>query len=224
VAFAALMVVASVLSGARSPLLPGRVATGRARRALAPPEALVPLLVATVAMAAALGAATVSGVALAERERLPAGLPLALMAVGGVIGVLLWSAHDSGLSRRAQLTAGLLVYALAIGATGAAPVLAALALLLLAGAVMAPCDALQAQLCGDAAPASRMAESFAWLNSANWVGFAFGIGGSGSIVDRAGIAAGFLACAVAAVVAAAIIALARRHPGSLAQRSRTAET
>ena len=48
------------------------------------PGALVTLLAATVAMAAAIGAITVGSVAFAEDASLPAGLPLTVMAVGGV--------------------------------------------------------------------------------------------------------------------------------------------
>jgi hypothetical protein len=87
-------------------------------------------------------------------------------------------------------------------ATAAAPdAPTTLALLVAAGALMAPCDALQAQLCGELAPPERAAESFAWLNSANWVGYAAGTLSAGAIVDTAAASGGFLACAGAAVTA-----------------------
>ena len=77
---------------------------------------------------------------------------------------------------------------------------------------MAPCDALQAQLCGELAPPMRAAESFAWLNSANWVGFAAGTSLGGAVVDSAGAAGGYVTCALAAAAAAAIL---RRRTGAL---------
>jgi hypothetical protein len=76
-----------------------------------------------------------------------------------------------------------------------------------AGALMAPCDALQAQLCGDLAPSARLVESFAWLNSANWAGFSVGTSLSGVVVDATGVTGGFFACAAAAAAAIAILAV-----------------
>jgi predicted MFS family arabinose efflux permease len=70
---------------------------------------------------------------------------------------------------------------------------------------MAPCDALQAQLCGELAPPERGAESFAWLNSANWVGYAAGTSLTGAVVDATAATGGFVVCAAAAATAAAIL-------------------
>ena len=169
------------------------------------PPALVTLLIATVAMAAAIGAATVASVVFAEDAALPSGLPLALMAVGGVVGALAWGARALPMSRRKQLVGGLGLYAAVMLATVIAPNQITLALLVAGGALMAPCDALQAQLCGELAPAERGAESFAWLNSANWVGYAAGTLLTGAVVDATTATGGFVACAAAA--AAAILVL-----------------
>jgi MFS family permease len=171
----------------------------------------VALLTATVAMAAAIGAATVASVAYAERAALPSGVPLTVMAAGGVAGALLWGARAIRLSRRTQIVGGLLLYATITGAAAAAPLPVILPLLLIAGALMAPCDALQAQLCSDLAPAARATESFAWLNSANWIGFSAGTVFSGALIDSGGFAGGFAACAAVSTVAAAILLL--RLPG-----------
>ena len=51
----------------------------------------------------------------------------------------------------------------------------------------------------------RGAESFAWLNSANWVGYAAGTLLTGAVVDATTATGGFVACAAAA--AAAILVL-----------------
>lgn len=204
VAVVGAVVGGSVLAGARSPLLPAaEPLDGPVRRA--PPARLAALLSATVAMAGAIGAVTVAAVAFAERAALPPGLPLTVMAAGGVAGALLWGARAIGLARRTQLVGGLLLYAAVTAVAAAAPPPAVLGLLVLAGALMAPCDALQAQLCGELAPAARVTESFAWLNSANWIGFSAGTTLSGIVVDAAGPAGGFVACAAAAAVGAAIL-------------------
>ena len=89
---------------------PHRAAGPRARGAPFP-RGLVTLLAATVAMAAALGAITVGSVAFAEDASLPSGLPLTVMAVGGVAGALAWGARALPLSHRAQLVGGLVLYA-----------------------------------------------------------------------------------------------------------------
>jgi predicted MFS family arabinose efflux permease len=103
------------------------------------------------------------------------------------------------------------LYAAAVGTIGVAPTAVAVLLFVVAGALMAPCDALQAQLCGEAAPPARLSESFAWLNSANWIGYAGGTAISGRVLDQAGISAGYVACALAAVAAAALLKLVRRE-------------
>jgi MFS family permease len=182
-----------------------------AARGLSP--ALVALLVAAVAMAGALGALTVASVAFAEDASLPSGLPLTVMAAGGVAGALAWGARSLPVGRRAQLAGGLVLYAVVVLAATVAGTAATLALLVAAGALMAPCDALQAQLCGEFAPPTRAAESFAWLNSANWVGFAAGTSLGGAVVDAAGPAGGFTLCAVAAATAATIAAGRRLKVG-----------
>ena len=72
-------------------------------------------------MAAAIGAATVASVVFAEDAALPSGLPLALMAVGGVVGALAWGARALPISRRTQLVGGLGLYAALMLATVIAP-------------------------------------------------------------------------------------------------------
>ena len=78
-------------------------------------------------MAAALGAVTVGSVAFAEDASIPSGLPLTVMAVGGVAGALAWGARALSLTRRTQLVGGLVLYAatiLAATTTGTAATLA----------------------------------------------------------------------------------------------------
>ena len=222
VALVGAMVVVAALAAARSPLLPrGAGAEGwrgapPRRRLVARPRlarALVALLLATVAMAAAIGAITVASVAFAAEASLAAGVPLTVMAVGGVAGALAWGARALPLSRRVQLVGGLGLYAAVVLAATATGTVTTLVLLVAAGALMAPCDALQAQLCGELALPGRVAESFAWLNSANWVGFAVGTSLGGAVVDATGPAGGFIACALAALAAAAILVV-RTGPGA----------
>ena len=194
--------------------VPARVAAmPPARVALRAFPALATLLIATVAMAAAIGAATVASVVFAEDAALPSGLPLALMAVGGVAGAFAWGARALPMSRRKQLVGGLILYAAVMLGTALAPEALALALLVAGGALMAPCDALQAQLCGELAPPERGVESFAWLNSANWVGYAAGTLLTGALVDATAATGGFILCAAAAATAAAILVV-RTGPGA----------
>jgi MFS family permease len=210
VAGIAAIVAVSVVAGSRSRLLPTGADEGvaaRGRRASS--RALRALLAATVAMAAAIGAVTVASVSFAEHHALPSGAPLTLIAAGGVAGTLVWGASAIRLPRRTQLIGGLILYGSATIAATVAPPLAALALLVVAGGLMAPCDALGAQLCGELAPRSRLSESFAWLNSANWIGFSAGTSLSGVVVDAAGVPGGLALCAAAAIVAAIILGAAR---------------
>jgi predicted MFS family arabinose efflux permease len=208
VALVGALVTAAALLAARSPLLPrgedGTDRTARPRARL--PRALVALLAATVAMAAAIGAVNVASVAFAAGAGLPAGLPLSLMAAGGVAGALAWGARALPLGPGAQLVGGLALYAVVIAAATTTGSAAALALLGAAGALMAPCDALQALLCGELAAPRRVAESFALHNSANWIGFAAGTFLGGAAVDAAGAPGAFAVCAAAALAAAAIVA------------------
>jgi MFS family permease len=203
------LVALGVLAGSRSPLLgaPADHRGGAPRRSRAP-RALLGLLAATVAMAAAIGAVTIASVSFAERAALPSGLPLTLIAGGGVAGTLVWGASTIRLPRRTQLVGGLVLYGNATAAATVVPPFVALALLVVAGGLMAPCDALQAQLCGELAPRARLTESFAWLNSANWIGFSAGTSLSGPVVDEAGAAGGLLLCAAAAIVAAIVVGAA----------------
>ena len=222
VAAIAAIVAVSVIAGSRSRLLrTGADEDTAVDGSRASSRALWGLLAATVAMAAAIGAVTVASVSFAEHHALPSGLPLTLIAAGGVAGTLVWGASTLRLTRRTQLIGGLLLYGSATGAATVAPPFAALALLVFAGGLMAPCDALQAQLCGELAPRSRLSESFAWLNSANWIGFSAGTSLTGAVVDATSVPGGLALCAAAAVLAAIILGAARPLTPARTSRSGT---
>jgi MFS family permease len=109
----------------------------------------------------------------------------------------------------AALTVG---HLLLIPAAGSAIALAAV--LLIAGATIAPTEASVYGMVEDVTPQGTVTEAFAWLATAIAVGSALGAAGAGALADQAGPTAAYLlgACACACACAgafAALIALAR---------------
>ena len=172
------------------------------------------LVIVLVLVGVLLGAAEVAVTAAATRlDSTTAAAPLfAVWGAGSLIGGLLVTRAGGGARSAAGLA--LLLGALTAGHLALIPadgnVLALGAVLLLAGAAIAPTEATIYAMVDRAAPAGTMTEAFAWLATAMAVGAAVGAAGAGIVTDRGGPAAAF-ALAGGAGALAALITLLRSH-------------
>jgi hypothetical protein len=91
-------------------------------------------------------------------------------------------------------------------------VLVLAALLLVAGATIAPTYATVFGLVDGAAPAGTVTEAFAWLNTAVAVGASVGAASAGAMADAAGPATVFVLAGVAGAAAALTATLRTREP------------
>jgi MFS family permease len=117
----------------------------------------------------------------------------AVWGAGSFIGGLLVTRLGGGARSAAGLA--LLLGALTAGHLALIPAagsgVALGAVLLLAGAAIAPTEATVYAMVDHAAPAGTMTEAFAWLATAMAVGGALGAASAGIVADRAGPAAAF---------------------------------
>ena len=153
------------------------------------------LVIVLAAVGLLLGAAEVAVTAAAKAldSTMAAAPLLAVWGAGSFAGGLLIARLGGG-ARTARglafvlgaLTAGHLAL---IPATGS--LLALGAVLLLAGAAIAPTEATVNAMVEHAAPAATMTEAFAWLATAMAVGGAVGAASAGMLVDRVGPTAAF---------------------------------
>ena len=153
------------------------------------------LVIVLAAVGLLLGAAEVAVTAAAKAldSTMAAAPLLAVWGAGSFAGGLLIARLGGG-ARTARglafvlgaLTAGHLAL---IPATGS--LLALGAVLLLAGATIAPTEATVNAMVEHAAPAATMTEAFAWLAAAMAVGGAVGAASAGMLVDRVGPTAAF---------------------------------
>ena len=153
------------------------------------------LVIVLAAVGLLLGAAEVAVTAAAKAldSTMAAAPLLAVWGAGSFAGGLLIARLGGG-ARTARglafvlgaLTAGHLAL---IPATGS--LLALGAVLLLAGAAIAPTEATVNAMVEHAAPAATMTEAFAWLAAAMAVGGAVGAASAGMLVDRVGPTAAF---------------------------------
>ena len=170
-------------------------AGGRPRGGSLRTPAMVTLVIVLIAVGMLLGADEVAVTAAARSlDSTTAAAPLfALWGAGSFIGGLLVT-RRGGAARSARGLA-LLLAALTAGHLALIPahgsVLALAAVLLLAGAAIAPIEATVYAMLNDAAPAANMTEAFAWLATAMAVGGAAGAAGAGLLVDLAGPTAAF---------------------------------
>jgi MFS family permease len=177
------------------------------------------VLVCIVVLAAAFGAVEVAVPAAAERlgSRTLAGPLLALWAVGSMVGGLAFGGRGPGRPPERRLVGMLVLVAAGIAAlalmTGRFQLGAGM---VVAGLGIAPAIACLYLLIDRLAPAGTVTEAFTWVNSAFGTGIAAGNVTGGGVVHRAGADAVFL-LAAAAVVAAALVARARRP--ALTERS-----
>ncbi|MGH2849681.1 MAG: MFS transporter, partial [Solirubrobacteraceae bacterium] len=126
-----------------------------------------------------------------------------LWGAGSFAGGLLTTRLGGGARTAAGLA--LLLGALTLGhlalvpAAGSLPALGAV--LLLAGAAIAPTEATLNAMVDDATPAGTVTEAFAWLATAGAVGGALGAAGAGVLVDHVGPTAAFLLAGAAGAAA-----------------------
>ncbi len=183
------------------------------------------LVIVLIAVGMLLGADEVAVTAAARTlDGTTAAAPLfALWGAGSFIGGLLVTRLGGGARSAAGLA--LLLVALTAGHLALIPadgsVLALGAVLLLAGAAIAPTEATIYAMVDDAAPAAVMTEAFAWLATAMAVGGAVGAASAGIVADRAGPTAAF-AFAGGAGALAVLTTMLRSRTLALGHAAKTA--
>ncbi|GAA1716510.1 MFS transporter [Kribbella yunnanensis] len=162
--------------------------------------------------AVAIGALQVSVVAHAAHLGLNPGLFVAGLACGGVLASFTYGARSLPGSLPTQLAVALGLYGVLIVAFGTGPgIVISVVLVLLAGAVTGPADAIEALLIADHTPGHAQSAAFAALTTANWLGFAAGSALAGTAIDRAPLWAATTIAGAAALVAALSLVM-RRGP------------
>jgi predicted MFS family arabinose efflux permease len=153
------------------------------------------LVLVLIAVGVLLGADEVAVIAAAKTLHSTAtAAPLfAVWGGGSFMGGLLVTRLGGGARHAAGLA--LLLGALTAGHLALIPADASIlslgAVLILAGAAIAPTEATLYAMVGRAAPAGTVTEAFAWLATAMAVGDAVGAAGAGLVADRAGPTAAF---------------------------------
>ena len=171
-----------------------------------------------VAVGVVFGAAEVAVAASAEAlgSAAAAGPLLGIWGAGSLAGGLLFARVGGGVRGAAGLalvlgvlTAGHLALAAAVGS-----VLALAAVLLIAGAGIAPTYATVYAMLDRAAPAGTITEAFAWLTTAIAIGAAAGAATAGAVADHAGPPAAFALAGGAGAVAMLVAMLRSRTLGA----------
>jgi predicted MFS family arabinose efflux permease len=158
----------------------------------------------------------VSSLAQSHGHRAAAGVLIAILSVGGILGGLLRGhlARRDARPTPGQLVAALAILTLAWAAPIAVPALVPLAVvLLLAGIVMNPMISLHYDLLGDRVSGAHRTEAFGWMTSANAVGAALGAGVAG-VLSAAGPSGGFAVASAMTAMAALIAVLTARLLGA----------
>ena len=206
------LTVAGTALFASSPLTRG-APRGGTRRSRAGPLASGPLRVllgSIVLTGLSWGAISVglTAVGVHAGSRQSAGVLLALLGVGSVLGGLGYGARGWGRPYGSRYRALFLLLAACVAPLVAIHSLpAAYVLALLAGFCWAPLLSCQYTLVGRAAPAGSVTEAFTWMVAAFAVGVAVGSALAGGLVDAAGIGAPFaLVCACGCLAAAVTVA------------------
>lgn len=187
-------------------------------RALIRRPALVVLLVSVVVGNAAFGVLEVAlpaaGTSLGSAAR--AGLLLALLSVGSIVGGLVYGAMP-------QSTSAFMRYAIAsmVFALGLVPLVVASAFwqfavaCVIAGLVIAPALVVVYELLDELTPPHAATEATTWLTTANLVGVAAGAFAGGQLVESASLRSAFVFAVAVASLASLValgLALARRRP------------
>jgi MFS family permease len=191
-----------------------RPQTGTARKrggAMRAP-AIQTLVVVLVAVGLVFGAVEVAVAAAADGlgTAAAAGPLLGLWGAGSLVGGIVAVRFGAGLQGAAGLT--IVLGALTVGhlalTTAAGSLVALGAVLVVAGASIAPTYALVYAMVDRAAPEGTATEAFAWLNTAVAIGAAGGAAVAGALADTTGPAAAFAVAGVAGLVAL-VVALLR---------------
>ena len=182
------------------------------------------LVIVLIAVGMLLGAGEVAVIAVAKAlHTTMGGAPLfAVWGAGSFIGGLLVARLGGGARTAAGLA--LLLGALTAGHLALIPadgsVLALGAVLLVAGAAIAPTEATLYAMVDNAGPDGTITEAFAWLATAMAVGNAVGAAGAGMVADRAGPAAAFALAGAAGALAMLTCMLRSRTIGAPTSRGR----
>jgi predicted MFS family arabinose efflux permease len=169
------------------------------------------LVLALVALGTLFGAVEVAVAAATETAggSAAAGPLLGIWGAGSLLGGLLATRTGGGAQSAAGLT--LVLGALTAGHSALVPaagsVLAMAAVLLVAGAAIAPAYASIYAMVERAAPEGTVTEAFSWLATATAIGASLGAAAAGALADGAGAEASFLLAAVAGGVATLILML-----------------
>lgn len=160
------------------------------------------------------GAIQVGLPALAIHLRSPgsAGVLLALISVGGVVGGFLYGSRKWTASLAARYCTLLLALAFALSPLVVARSLTvAMPLCVGAGLAFTPALSCQSRLIGATAPADVMTEAFTWSAAAGIAGTSAGLTAAGPLESSSvGLSGPFAIACAAAVLAAAIIALSTK--------------
>jgi MFS family permease len=215
-AAAGLILVAGTVAFAVQPASrawrPAPAAGPRPRGGSLQTPAMRTLVVVLVAVGVLFGAVEVAVTAATDAlgSTAAAGPLLGVWGAGSLIGGVLASRLGGGLHGATGLT--LVLVALTVGhlalTAAAGSVLALAAVLLVAGAAIAPTYATVYAMVDHAAPAGTVTEAFAWLGTAIAIGASAGAASAGALADHAGPVAAF-ALAGAAGCAAVVIAMLR---------------
>ncbi|SDL84352.1 MFS transporter [Nonomuraea jiangxiensis] len=159
------------------------------------------LRIGTVAAAATSGSAA------------SAGVLMGLLSAGALAGTLAYGARAWPVTGRRLLVLLSLAEAVVLLGGGLVPGFAALAVLIVvAGLVTGPRDALQPVLLADHAPARYRTEVFAWLNTFMWTGYGVGTAVAGRLTGPHDSGAAAFAAAAAAALAGAILTAVAYRP------------
>jgi predicted MFS family arabinose efflux permease len=178
--------------------------------------AMQTLVLVLLGVGALFGAAEVGVAATADALGTPglAGPLLGLWGAGSLIGGLVATRLGGGArgaTGLALLVGALCAGHLALAAAGSAVALAAV--LLVAGAAIAPVYATVYAIADRVAPAGTATEAFAWLTTAVAVGASIGAAGAGAVADHAGPPAAFVLAGGAGAVALLALAVGGRALG-----------
>jgi MFS family permease len=188
-----------------------RPVTHRRRGGALRAPAVRTLVLALVAVGTLFGAVEVAVAAATEAggSSAAAGPLLGIWGAGSLLGGLLAARAGGGAQSAAGLT--LVLGALTAGHFALVPaagsVLAMAAVLLVAGAAIAPAYASIYAMVERSAPEGTATEAFSWLATAAAIGTSLGAAAAGALADGAGPEASFLLAAGAGVVATLILML-----------------
>jgi MFS family permease len=221
---AGLILVAAAAAFAAQPASrawrPAPAAGPRPRGGSLQTPAMRTLVVVLVAVGVLFGAVEVAVTAATDAlgSTAAAGPLLGVWGAGSLIGGVLAARVGGGLHGASGLT--LVLVALAVGhlalTVAAGSVLALAAVLLVAGAAIAPTYATVYAMVDHAAPAGTVTEAFAWLGTAIAIGASAGAASAGALADDAGPVAAF---ALAGVAGCAAVFIAMLRSGTLAAPS-----